>query len=146
MKKYFAYGSNLDFLHFKRRCSSAIFSEKAFLEGYKLNFPQYDIEWGGGVAGIIPSVNSIVEGVIYKISDLDLEKLDHYEDVEKGDYKRRLIIAKNIFGKLINAWTYLPKGTGEDNFKPTEAYKNLILKGAIASDLSESYVNFLSNI
>jgi gamma-glutamylcyclotransferase len=146
MKKYFAYGSNLDFLHFKSRCSSAIFSEKAFLEGYKLNFPQYDIEWRGGVAGITPSVNSIVEGVIYRISDSDLKKLDHYEDVAKGDYKRRLIIVKNMFGKLINTWTYMPKGTGEKSFKPTEAYKNLILKGAIANNLSESYINFIRSI
>jgi gamma-glutamylcyclotransferase len=146
MQKYFAYGSNLDFLHFKSRCSSAIFSEKAFLEGYKLTFPQYDIEWRGGVAGIIPSKNSMVEGVIYMISDIDLNKLDSYEDVAKGDYRRECMVVKNIDSDEVKAWTYIPKGIGNIFYKPTETYKSLILNGAMYNNFSEEYIEYLRSL
>lgn len=145
MQKYFAYGSNLDFLHFKSRCPSAIFSEKAFLEDYKLTFPQYDIEWKGGVAGIIPSEKSIVEGVIYTISDKDLDILDSYEDVAKGDYRREYMTLKNIENREVGAWTYVPKGMGNIFCKPTKAYKSLIINGAIQNNFSKSYIEFLES-
>lgn len=146
MPKYFAYGSNLDFWHFKSRCSSAVFSEKAFLQDYRLTFPQYDTEWTGGVAGIIPSANSIVEGVIYIISDPDLDKLDDFEDVLKGNYRREKIIIKNINSHEINAWTYLPKGTGNIYYRPTEEYRRLILNGAISNNLSQEYIEYLRSL
>lgn len=145
MQKYFAYGSNLDFDHFKSRCPSAIFFEKAVLEGYQLTFPHYDSEWRGGVAGIIPLDDMKVEGVIYEISDLDLNKLDEYEYIARGDYQRKYVIVKTFYGKSIDVWTYTTRGTGDTFYKPTELYKELIINGAILHGLSQEYIDYLRN-
>lgn len=143
MQNYFAYGSNLDFSHFKHRCPSANFIDKAILEGYKLTFPQYDVEWMGGVAGIIPSKIDKVEGVVYEISDLDLKNLDRYEDVSRGDYIRQYITVKNSLNAPIDAWVYTPRGTGQSFYKPAESYKGLIVHGAILHKLSQEYIDYL---
>lgn len=143
VQNYFAYGSNLDFSHFKCRCPSAVFIDKGVLEGYKLTFPQYDIEWVGGVAGVIPSKNDEVEGAIYRISALDLKSLDKHEDVSRGDYIRQYMTIKNSLNAPVYAWVYIPKGTGENFYKPAEIYKSLIVNGAISHKLSQRYIDYL---
>jgi gamma-glutamylcyclotransferase len=144
MQNYFAYGSNLNFPHFQRRCPSATLVDRGVLEGYKLTFPQYDFEWMGGVAGIVPSADSKVEGVIYEISDFDLKNLDELEDISRGDYTRQCMTIKNSLNTPINAWVYIPKGTGESFYKPASPYKRLIISGAVLHKLSQDYINYLS--
>lgn len=146
IEKYFAYGSNLYLNHFKSRCPSATFFNNAILKDYKLTFPLNDKEWEGGVAGVFPSKNSRVEGVIYEISHRDLKKLDEYEFVEKGDYDRKRIIVETFLGELFEVWIYIPKEMKDIIYRPTEKYKQTLISGAILHGLSQEYINSLKNI
>ena len=77
--KYFAYGSNMDKSQMKRRCSDSKFLGKAMIEGYWLDFTRESSNWDGGVADIVKDPDNFVWGILYDISDKDLESLDYYE-------------------------------------------------------------------
>ena len=56
----------------------------ACLRGYQLAFTRYSSTWGGGVADIIPAVGSEVWGLVYGLTDENLEALDVYEGYPRG--------------------------------------------------------------
>ena len=81
--KYFAYGSNLDLPQMKNRCPESKLISKGSLSGYRLTFNRFSSGWGGGVADVIQEQDSKVWGLIFEISDTDLERLDRYEGYNK---------------------------------------------------------------
>src|SRR3972149_3417519 len=85
---YFAYGSNMERHHMKRRCRSAKFVAAVTLRDYELNFTGTSSMWGGGVADLSPAKGKVVEGVLWDISEADLKELDEYEGYHKV-YVRR---------------------------------------------------------
>ena len=79
MVKYFAYGSNLDLRQMKMRCPLSKLVSKGLLSGHSLTFNKYSSGWDGGVADVIRDKDSEVWGLVFEISESDLEKLDRYE-------------------------------------------------------------------
>ena len=72
---YFAYGSNLNHFHMKRRCKDSIYIKKIDLKNFKLTFrSKYK------AADIEPKKGSFVPGGLFEISKSDEKKLDIYED------------------------------------------------------------------
>jgi len=78
---YFAYGSNLDWKQIKDRCPSTSFFCIAKLQKYRLEFTRYSdsIKRKCGVADIVSDLQSEVWGVVYRIDELDLGRLDKAE-------------------------------------------------------------------
>jgi len=76
---YFAYGSNLDLAQMRDRCprSEALFTAR--LRRYRLAFAGYSTFWRGGVATLVADPFSHVDGVIYSLTDHDLDALDRCE-------------------------------------------------------------------
>lgn len=74
---YFAYGSNMNRNQMAFRCPDAKVAGTVRLEGYRLAF----CENGGGigVATVLPEPDSFVDGVLWRISERDERRLDHYE-------------------------------------------------------------------
>jgi gamma-glutamylcyclotransferase (GGCT)/AIG2-like uncharacterized protein YtfP len=68
---YFAYGSNLNVDHMKRRCPQATPTGRLTLNNFKLVFR--------GVADIQDKKGAKVVGAVYKITDHCLKALDGYE-------------------------------------------------------------------
>ncbi|MCJ1332533.1 hypothetical protein MMC10_009226 [Thelotrema lepadinum] len=83
---YFAYGSNLHVSQMAGRCPESTFVGKATLQGYKWQINQR------GVANIIESGESYVEGLLYSISEEDEESLDLSEGVSVGCYEKRNLL------------------------------------------------------
>ena len=107
--KYFAYGSNLDLPQMKSRCPESKLISKGSLSGYRLTFNRFSSGWGGGVADVIQEQDSKVWGLIFEISDTDLERLDRYEGYNKDQtslYERWKTVIDTPDGQVCDVWVY----------------------------------------
>ena len=76
MKKYIAYGSNLNLGQMKHRCSTATIYGIGFLEDWTLTFRSMR---GPAYATIEPCIGSQVPVVVWNIDKLSEMALDRYE-------------------------------------------------------------------
>ena len=124
---YFAYGSNLNKRQMLERCPGSKTKFPATLPNYKLLFTGYSRFWKGGSASIKPFKGEKVLGAIYELTELDLRKLDKYEDYP-GTYNRFNITAWTENGDAIESITYIKKEQATET-KPSLEYLNTIRQG-----------------
>ena len=126
--KYFAYGSNLDLPQMKRRCPSSELISKGSLPDYRLTFNKFSSGWGGGVADVIQDQGSKVWGLVFELSDTDLERLDRYEGYHKDCtslYERWKTVIDTPNGQVSDVWVYTV--VEKQKFvKPTLGYLQII--------------------
>lgn len=79
MARYFAYGSNMDERQMRRNAPAAKVLGHARLDGYRMEFTVYSDRWEGGAANIEPDPDAHVWGIVWDVSDDDLDALDTYE-------------------------------------------------------------------
>ena len=97
-----------------------------------------------GVASIKKSRGNFVEGVLYRISSKDLFQLDKFE--AKGQrYERKKVYVTLKKKRKKAAWTYIAISDHNNNYPPSLAYLNLILKGAEEHNLSKNYIIEIKN-
>ncbi len=112
---YFAYGSNLNIMQIMKRCPSVQFHSLATLKNYKLIFDR--------VASIEKSEDSVVIGVIYSLTDKDIESLDKYEGIASNIYHK---IHFNLNG--FQVFTYVKTDTSASQL-PLSTYIDKIKNG-----------------
>jgi len=136
--KYFAYGSNMDPDRMKERGVNFSKREHAILEGWRLEFNKVSSRnLKEGYANIVRDENSIVEGVLYEITDSDLKVLDRYEGYP-SHYERIKVVVRMDSGEKVEAVTYIAKPDKvKDGLKPSREYLSHLLKGCDL--LSEEY-------
>jgi gamma-glutamylaminecyclotransferase len=78
---YFAYGSNLNPAQMRRRCPSAVQLARATLANHRLSFAGHSASWSGGVANVVRANGAKVEGLLYVLSERDVQELDRCEGV-----------------------------------------------------------------
>jgi gamma-glutamylcyclotransferase (GGCT)/AIG2-like uncharacterized protein YtfP len=78
---YFAYGSNLSLAQMHRRCPSAVVLGRAALPNHRLAFAGHSAAWGGAVAHVARAPGDKVEGILYLLTERDVEALDRCEGV-----------------------------------------------------------------
>ena len=137
---YFAYGSNLHMLQFKRRCPGSSVAGRARLPDYRLAFTRYSTKRKGGVADIVPEPGAEVWGALYEITPPDLEALDTFEGVPRS-YRRENVTVYDDAGAPREALCYFANQTGA--FAPSKMYLGLIVNGAVEHGLPEEYVESL---
>ncbi len=126
---YFAYGSNLDWERMKERCPSASFYCKASLPNYRIDFTRKLSERKCGVADIVRDENNTVYGVVYRIDETDLGKLDKIEDCvpqrDKNAYRRReiMVLKEDNDEEPITAFTYEVEKKNLVNINPIKIIK-----------------------
>ena len=139
--KYFAYGSNLDLPQMKRRCPSSKLISKGSLSGYRLTFNRFSSGWGGGVADVIQEQDSEVWGLVFEISDSDLERLDRYEGCYKEQtslYERWKAVIDIPNGQVCDVWVYTV--VEKQKFvPPTSEYLQIIKDAAVKWNFPKSY-------
>ena len=123
---YFAYGSNLHHLQMKRRCKDSIFLKKINLKDFRLTFRNM-------YADIEPKKNSFVQGALFKISKIDENKLDVYEDYPIV-YKKYYF---TYYGKKIMTYTMVKKTLFT---YPTKRYLNIVKRGYKDCNLDSKYL------
>lgn len=141
--KYFAYGSNMNLKRMEARGVRNSYGVKACLFGYKLKFNKNStLMPGEGYANIVEEDKSIVEGILYEISQEGISNLDKYEKYPH-EYDRILLNVRLINGIEHQAYVYIaqPDKTS-DGLRPTRKYLNHLL---CAKDLlSKDYLMKLS--
>lgn len=75
---YFAYGSNMDPRVMVDTIPDASALGPGRLEGFRLAFNVYSERWQGGAANLEPDEGAYVWGVVWKMSESDVPKLDTY--------------------------------------------------------------------
>jgi gamma-glutamylcyclotransferase (GGCT)/AIG2-like uncharacterized protein YtfP len=146
---YFAYGSNMEPQQMVKRLERKVMPLGiARLNGYVFGYYGHSILWNlSGTADITlsPDTADYVLGIIYKLNESDLKKLDMWENVAMGRYTRRLIKVK-YKNKEISAYTYVLKRDGnwiysEEKNKPIEKYVKQCADAAHKMKIPSSYVD-----
>lgn len=145
---YFAYDATMDSQAFSRLGIHFVDACPAILLGYRLVFNVLeDVHFRfekRGLANILPSAGDTVEGMIYRIQNEDLPRLDQSAGVPMLKYYRKQVTARNIRGKNITAYVYAawPDVTAQ-GLLPSDTYLRQILNAASQVQVSEHFQQWL---
>lgn len=146
MEIYFAYGSNLLPRQMEARCPSSRLIGTGEIPGYELCFPRVSDRWNGGVAGLRSDPAGKVEGVLYELTAGDLARLDDFEGIADGQYRRESVQVLLRDRSTVEAWVYFANIQDEGSFEPSWTYIDTMLRGAQDCGLSPEAVAELQRI
>jgi len=143
---YFTYGSNIHPVRLIRRISSIKLISIYILNNYRLFFNKKSTD-GSSKCNIEFTIDphGFVIGILYEISNDDLEELDNYEGLNKGYVHKNLEV--NIKGERQNAITYI--ATQEyivNNLRPYTWYKEIVISGMEYYNFDPNYIDKIRNI
>lgn len=146
--KYFAYGSNMNQKQMKYKGKIIVPAKKcsAKLMNYILKFNKQAKGYPGcGYANIVPSKDSLVEGILYEITEDDFLILDLKEGIRCNPphYTKEPIKIKLNDNSETEAETYIANQTN-DSLRPTKEYLEHLLKAK--DSLSTEYYSWLESI
>ena len=141
---YFAYGSNLNEKQMKERCPDSKLLGVAVLKNYRLDFTIYSSRWNCGCADVLKDDGKEVWGLLYTLSEEDLQKLDKFEG--NPDFYRRIQVdVIDKMGKSIKSYTY--DVVNKSPFQmPSSKYLNIIKGASMRFNFSKNYQDFLEKI
>lgn len=146
---YFAYGSNLLAKRIHINNPTAIRKGAGKLPNYRLDFITYSNSWKGASATIVPTPGNMVWGALWEIDQEDMQSLDRQEGVHVNLYKPMTVEIETAAGQSVSCRTYQQTAVPEDlsegeslplDRRPSEAYKNCILDGAVETHLPSDYI------
>ncbi|XP_076109211.1 gamma-glutamylcyclotransferase-like [Mytilus galloprovincialis] len=146
---YFAYGSNLLKQRLQLKNPTAVYKTTAKLMDFRLSFfitinPKTS-RWNGAAATIAPAKGSSVWGTVWELSVEDIPSLDRQE----GIYKALNVDVISEDRSPLTCRTYLLEPTtvpSDWDMRPSPQYMDIIIRGAIQSNLPEEYISQLKNI
>lgn len=115
----------------------------ARLKGWRLTFTRDSPGWGGGVGHIEPAPEDAVWGVLWEVTQADVDALDEYEGVAGGAYVRENTMVHHE-GRDVEALVYLAVPRGDK--KPSNRYIAALVRGAEAHGLPAEYVERLRDL
>ena len=104
MRRYFAYGSNMDPRTMHKTVPDAEVVGPGRLEGFRLEFNVYSDRWEGGAANLEPDENAHLWGVVWEIEPEDLTKLDTF--IGHPTYYRREDVIVRVWDEPLECVTY----------------------------------------
>jgi gamma-glutamylcyclotransferase (GGCT)/AIG2-like uncharacterized protein YtfP len=133
--KYFAYGSNLNFLQMEQRCPGARLLGRGILPDYRFHL------YSRGYASVMQKKGATVWGGIWKISEADLVTLDRYEAVAYDYYYRDTIpvFLVDASQETVDCQVYIGSDS-EDGPQTRPNYMKEVIDGARDCNLPEEYV------
>jgi len=141
---YFAYGSNMlrsrleNQKKGEKRIGQVVDHGVAILLGHTIKFNKISID-GSGKTNIIGDNDSKVFGVIYELTNEQINLLD---EIEVG--YTRLPVGVILGNNTIQSDTYFALIENvDDNLLPTRDYLNFLVLGAKEHNFPEDYIEFL---
>lgn len=128
---YFAYGSNLWRQQMTTRCPGHIRICTGRLNGWRW------IITTRGYASLLESDGDYVLGIVFELSDADVMKLDHFEGVADGNYRKEMICV-DVSGQKLTCMVYIDAVSEEG--KPIEEYVVRINSGIRDAGFPVEYV------
>lgn len=126
---YFAFGSNMNPERMRQR--KAFFTARvgAKLHDYRMSF-SFRRPDGCGSGNIRPEKGSVVYGALYSLENGGLDKLDVFELVARGCYRRQRVTVETLDGERIEATTYVvTEEFYQEGLVPRRDYLNHCLAG-----------------
>jgi cation transport regulator ChaC len=144
---YFAYGSNMhDSAFLERRNMRPIEWRVACLKGYRLRFNLGGAPKGRAApANICPDPDAEVWGVLYRITQREMLRLNSTEGVPGGSYCPTWLTVEDVAGRSACAMTYVAVGNAVDG-RPSLRYISLLRDGARAHGLPTSWLKLLDSV
>lgn len=143
MVLYFAYGSNLNQAQLQRRCPGASLVSAGSLPDHRLAFTIHSVGWNGGVADVVESLDDSVWGLLFRLTDDDLQTLDLYEGYP--EHYTRFVASIEAPAGIVDAWTYTASRK-QEFVRPRRKYVDQIREAALHHGFPESYVRMLDQI
>jgi gamma-glutamylcyclotransferase (GGCT)/AIG2-like uncharacterized protein YtfP len=141
--RYFAYGSNLDECRLRDRCPGATLVSVGSLQNFRLDFTVYSDGWKAGAADVVRSAGDEVWGLIFELTDADLDELDRFEGYPH-QYIRHVFRIGSSCGEL-DAWVYTAKRK-RGFVAPLRRYVEIIRAAAIRHSFPEAYIRMLNHV
>ncbi len=144
---YFAYGSNMNLVQMKQRCSGSKVLGIARLPGYKVEFFGNSAIWDGALETVIRDLQSEVWGVLYEMQVFDWEALDGYQDARMdgmGQYFHYPVDVIDREQETIQAIIY-KKSILNEAKPPSAEYLDFIVQSAKEQGLPVEYITLLQN-
>jgi hypothetical protein len=157
---YFAYGSNLNSRavgewcrHFGLKPPVLKPGRPAILDNYRLGFSIFSEYWGGGIGDIVYDPGKYVSGVLFDLSEADLETLDRKVGRRLDNGGKEIGIYKRIDVKVsplgkgapVEAVTYQGVSVERYHIPPTKHYMDLVIQGAYSFGLSIMWISYLQS-
>ena len=138
---YFAYAANMERKRLElHRAMRLLEARKGTLENYRLVFNKVSsIRPTTGCANIVPAAGFRVRGILYKIRDSDISRLDIFEGVGSDQCHRERVLVKAEDNDLIEAEVYIADQV-DDDLAPSIEYLDAVVKAARESGLDEEYI------
>lgn len=141
MKKhlYFAYGSNMDKNQMEQRCPNSIFAGTATLPEHEFALDR------AGAATVKSNPSDTVYGALWLITEFDEERLDVYEGVRNGCYRKTLCSITNDRGSSFSALVYISNREDHDGKTYRTGYMDNIIQNARLLEFDPHYVEQLES-
>jgi len=104
MRRYFAYGANIDPDRMSARVKGVRGLGPGHLDGFRLEFTLRDRDWGGGVANIRPEPGGRVWGMLWLASDKAFSVLETYQG-DQSSWRREPVQVQGVDGP-VDAFTF----------------------------------------
>jgi gamma-glutamylcyclotransferase (GGCT)/AIG2-like uncharacterized protein YtfP len=136
---YFAYGANMADDVMAGFCPGHRLLGVAELPDHRLAFTRRSIRTGTGVADVVPDAGHSVWGVLYELSESDLDALDRKEG--NGWAYERVSVAVRMAGEVadVPALTYRVCEPEPAEVQPSAAYLDGLIAAAKARGLPPAY-------
>ncbi|HOJ59092.1 MAG TPA: gamma-glutamylcyclotransferase [bacterium] len=147
---YFAYSLHLDAESLERLCIPVEEEAHGILSNYRLVFNVLEDEYfrfeRRGLANIVPSAGGLVEGMIYRLRECDLPRLDEDAGVLSLKYYRKLIRVRCHRGLNYTAHAYAawPDKTS-GGLLPRQDYLKQLIAAARRHGFSPSFRHWLES-
>jgi gamma-glutamylcyclotransferase len=142
---HFAYGSNLSSKFLRRHCPNAEFVMRATLPNFRVEFRFYSESRNGGISSIVPYPSKLTRGVIYEVSEEDMQRLDELESVPEMLYVRERVLVLGEDKEYHKADLYRVVNP-EGPFTPARSYIELMVEGAEEHGLDPEYIEHLRSL
>lgn len=143
MIKYFTYGSNMSVPRIIKRGINPSTGNVGILKGWELKFNKKASAGDWSFANIVENEEGIVEGIVFGITEDELNLLDKFEGAPKHYRRQKIEVLSR--GEIIECITYIAQEEHiVEGLLPTKEYLGFLIEGSAL--LSESYQKNLSSI
>jgi len=121
----FSYGSNHP-AQMAERLGHDVATVGAYAPGYVRAFRGFSSRWGGGVATLVKQRGGVVYGLVAPVTKEDLARMDRFEGVASGNYKRMKLPVVLQTGEKAQAIAYV--ATSKEFNEPSREYLEAVAR------------------
>lgn len=143
MTLYAAFASNLDPNLMSERCPYSPLRGTGWIVGWRLTFGGEELGWEGSMATVVEDPSDPTNQVfvaLYDVSPQDIERLDEWEFIDQGVYRKIQVRVQTLDGEQL-AWMYVLNAY--EGGLPSARYLGILAEAAEAAGAPDDYVSDL---